>query len=176
MPSLLCRIKLSAPVVRAAAVVALVGAPYFISPLTEARAGGVDRTQTQLQQGSFRLAGAESAHSNSESIEQRISDLHKTLKITRDQETMWSAVTQVMRDNVNVMQKMVAERKALAPQNITAIDDLRSYESFTKAHADGLKKLIVVFEVLYNSMPNTQQKIADQVFQKFGLKGARLHG
>jgi protein CpxP len=63
------------------------------------------------------------------------------------------------------------------PQNMTAVDDLKMYQKFAQAHVDGLKNLISSFETLYNSMPDAQKKIADQVFKRTsGRSGAPSRG
>jgi saccharopine dehydrogenase-like NADP-dependent oxidoreductase len=176
MPSLLRRLTFSAPVVRPFAIMALLGVTSLISPVTAARADPADHAPIELQQSSSRQAGSEAARSKAETVEQRISNLHAALKISREQESEWNAVAQAMRENASIMQKLVADRKAQAPRGMSAVEDLKSYERFTQAHADGLKNLISAFEILYSSMPAAQQKIADQVFEKFGRKGARSHG
>ena len=38
------------------------------------------------------------------------------------------------------------------------------YQKFAQAHVDGLKNLIASFDKLYAGMPDTQKKIADEVF------------
>ena len=56
---------------------------------------------------------------------------------------------------------------------MTAVDDLKSYGQFAQAHVDGLKGLTASFETLYNSMPDAQKKVADQVFQNRHEKAGR---
>ena len=51
---------------------------------------------------------------------------------------------------------------------MTAVEDLKTYEDFTKAHLDGMKNLRSSFESLYKAMPDDQKKNADKVFQSFG--------
>ena len=102
-----------------------------------------------------------------ETLERRISMLHEELKITPDQETDWAAVAQVMRANETAMQKLIAERKIVAPSGANALDDLMTYEKFNRAHVEGLKDLISSFGTLYNAMPESQKMIADHVFQKY---------
>lgn len=117
-------------------------------------------------------ASAEHSH-HYETVDQRIDSLHKSLKITADEETAWSAVALAMRDNEAAMQKLVATNNAQSAQRISAVDDLKIYESFTQAHVDGLKNLIASFQTLYSAMPDAQKEIADGVFQRFGHKGAK---
>ena len=97
-------------------------------------------------------------------VEARIKTLHAQLKINSGEETQWQAVAQVMRDNASAVGSLVEQRKAQAGQ-MTAVDDLKSYEAITDAHADGLKKLIPAFETLYASMSDDQKKTADTLFQ-----------
>lgn len=114
---------------------------------------------------------ASTAHeSKAETVEQRIVKLHKQLKITADEEESWSHVAQAMRDNAAAMEKLVADEKTAHPvgQSVSALEDLKTYEAFTQAHVDGLKNLIAAFGTLYDSMPDAQKKVADQVFAAAG--------
>ena len=106
-----------------------------------------------------------------ESVEQRITSLHKSLKITADQEPAWAVVALVMRDNVKAMQALYATREADSSTKTTAVDALKSYQALAQAHVDGLKNLIPAFETLYGTMPPDQKAIADRVFQQFSHKG-----
>jgi hypothetical protein len=74
------------------------------------------------------------------------------------------------------MQKLAADNTVQAPQSMTAVDDLKTYQKFAQAHVDGLKNLTSSFETLYNSMPDPQKKVADQVFQSSRHQGASSHG
>jgi hypothetical protein len=109
-----------------------------------------------------------------ETLELRIARLHGSLKITPDEETKWSAVAQVMRDNEANMQHLVSERRADAAHQLTAVEDLKLYEHFNQTHVDGLKNLIVSFETLYAAMPSSQQAVADGVFRHFGGRDRSL--
>jgi protein CpxP len=148
------------------AVAALLGAGLLAAPLTSARAA----TATAQP------AAAKSTTSHQETVEQRITSLHKSLKITPDEEANWNAVAQVMRDNAAAMDKLATEREAAATQPMTAVDDLNEYQKFAQAHVDGLKNLIAAFDTLYGSMPDPQKKIADQVFGNFRHQAAQAHG
>jgi hypothetical protein len=106
-----------------------------------------------------------------ETVDQRITRLHAALMITPDEETDWSGVADVIRGNDAAMRKMVAVRNAEPASDINAIDDLKNYERFNRAHLDGLKDLIVSFQTLYTAMPVSQQHVADRVLVKFRRKG-----
>jgi hypothetical protein len=110
-----------------------------------------------------------------ETLDQRISSLHAALKITPAEETDWTKVADVMRRNEDAMQKMVADRKAQVPHELTAVQDLKTYQKFTEAHADGLTDLIASFETLYTEMPDDQKLVADHVFAHFGHDRPTMH-
>jgi protein CpxP len=109
--------------------------------------------------------------SKSETVDQRITSLKAALKITPDQESKWKDVATAMRDNATAMDKLVQEKKPKMA-TMTAVEDLKTYEDFTKAHLDGMKNLRSSFETLYKAMPDDQKKNADTVFQSFGGKSA----
>jgi len=112
-------------------------------------------------------AAAAATSSKPETVEQRITELKTALKIKPDQEAKWNKVATAMRENAAAMDKLVKEKRAKA-DNMTAVDDLKTYQDFTQAHLDGLKNLTSSFKALYESMPADQKKNADQVFQAFG--------
>jgi protein CpxP len=112
-------------------------------------------------------AAAAATSSKPETVEQRIATLKTSLKIAPDQEKKWDAVAQAMRDNATAMDKLVQDKKPKMA-TMTAVEDLKTYEEFTKAHLDGMKNLRSSFESLYDSMNDAQKKNADQVFQSFG--------
>jgi len=113
-------------------------------------------------------------HATKETLDARIASLHGSLKITPAEETKWSAVAQVMRDNEADMQRLVSERRADAAHQLTAVEDLKVYEHFNQTHVDGLKNLISSFETLYAAMPSSQQAVADGVFRHFGGRDRSL--
>ncbi len=97
-------------------------------------------------------------------VEARIKELHDKLKITSDQETLWSSVTKEMRDHAKVAQSLIDTRNSTAAQ-MTAIDDLKSYANIAQLHADGMKEFLGVFTPLYTAMSDAQKKNADSVFR-----------
>jgi hypothetical protein len=159
MPYLTHPIALRAPFVRSVAIAALLGATMLATPLTAAWAQSA-APQTVAATGATETKG--------ETVEQRITTLHGSLKITPDEETQWNGVAQAMRENAAAMDKLVATNRTTPPQNMTAVDDLKTYQQLAQAHVDGLKNLTSAFSTLYNAMPDAQKKNADQVFQTSG--------
>src|ERR1700687_1800700 len=149
-------IAVSAPIVRSVAIAALMGSTMLATPFAVARAEQAVAPHNQ--------AAAGATESKGESVEQRITNLHAALKITADQGTQWNAVAQAMRENATSMDKLVAATRTTPPQNMSAVDDLKSYQKVAQAHVDGLKNLISSFEKLYAAMPDAQKKVADGVF------------
>lgn len=162
---------------RSFALAALMGATMLAFPLV-ARAGTVDNATLQMAQAPAPQSpvGAAATATKGETVEQRITSLHSALKITPDEETKWNAVAEAMRENASNMDKMVAEDRATAPRDMTAVDDLTMYQKFAQAHVDGLKNLISSFSSLYSAMPDNQKKTADQVFQSSHQTAAAGHG
>jgi LTXXQ motif family protein len=99
-------------------------------------------------------------------VETRIGDLHRNLRITKDQEPLWHDVAQAMRDEAHTADAFFKDRAAHG-KTMTAVEDLNSYQEFMQARADGLKKVATAFQALYESMPDDQKKNADAVFRKF---------
>jgi protein CpxP len=157
----------SAPFPRTVAIAVLMGAAMIAIPPGTARADAAPVAAIQLAQAAAPQAPASNAATKPkrETVEQRITKLHKALKITPDEEPKWSAVAQAMRDNAANMEKLVAAKRTTPPQNMTAMDDLKMYQEFARAHVDGLNNLVVSFEALYVTMPDAQKKLADEVFR-----------
>lgn len=172
------KFAMPSPFARSVAVAALLGATMLASPLTAARADSASNTPGQVTQGAVPQAkvAAGAMATKAETVEQRITSLHAALKITPPEEADWTSVAQAMRENAAAMQKLVADNTVQAPQGMTAVDDLKTYQKFAQAHVDGLKNLTSSFDTLYNSMPDTQKKVADQVFQSSRHQGASSHG
>jgi periplasmic protein CpxP/Spy len=177
MSSFSFRIARPVPVTRSIAVAALLGATMLAGPLSVARAAPAINVPIQLAQAVVPAAVAppavtpltpSAAATKAESVEERISSLHTALNITPNEESDWNGVAKAMRDNAAAMQKLAADKHAQAPDSVTAVDDLKTYEKFARAHVAGLKTLTSSFEKLYASMPDPQKKVADQVFLNFG--------
>src|SRR5947209_11210415 len=159
MPSFTRPLTIWMPLVRPAAMAALLSTTMLLSPLTAARA------QTPTPQP---VAATGAAETKGETVEKRITDLHAALKVTADEESKWNGVAQAMRENAAAMDKLVASSRTKPPKDMTAVEDLQTYQKFAQAHVDGLKNLTAAFSTLYDAMPDTQKKIADQVFLTSG--------
>lgn len=147
------------------AVVALTGALMAGTPsLTRAEDAPVPTTQTAMTNVS--TAKVLDKATTKDRVEKRIATLHTKLMISKEQETNWSGVADAMRANEEATNALIIERHNNAA-TMSAIDDLKSYEAIAKAHVDGLDKVIVAFEPLYDSMSDDQKKNADNVFGKF---------
>jgi periplasmic protein CpxP/Spy len=170
-------IVIPAPYVRSFAITALMGATILATPLTAALADGARNAPIQLAQAaaSRDQTTAATAETKAETVEQRISTLHAELEITAGEEADWNNVAQAMRANAAAMQKLIAENPVGDLQTMTAVEDLKTYGKFAQAHVDGLKSLTASFETLYDSMPDAQKKVADQVFQNRHREGTPAH-
>jgi hypothetical protein len=120
---------------------------------TDAASGAVDTQSAAAQRGEQRAG-----------IDALIDHLHDSLKITAEQEPLWHGVTEVMRENAATMSRLAQER-AEHSQTATALDDLQSYAEISEAHAAGTKRMILVFQALYDGMSPGQKNAADAEFR-----------
>lgn len=118
------------------------------------------------------FAADKEAHENHTEV--RIKDLHEKLKITPEQEDLWSKVAQVMLDEAKNMDALAQTRFEHA-KTLTAIDDLKSYGEIADAHAAGIKKLTPVFTDLYNALSDSQKQEADILFREGVNKHKKGH-
>ena len=160
-------IAMSGPFARSVAMAALMGATMLASPPTAARAETAPGAVMRLAQSdnSQTRAAAGATEAKGETVEQRIRNLQRALRITSDQEPKWNAVAQAMRENAIKMDTLIADSRKTPPQDMTAVDDLISYQKHAQAHVDGLKNLIASFKTLYDAMPDGQKRNADDVFR-----------
>ena len=104
-----------------------------------------------------------------ERVERRIAELHAQLHITAAEQQQWDQFAQVMRDNAREMDQIFTQR-AQQYESMNAIQNMQSYERIAETHAQQLQKLVPAFQNLYNSMPDQQKQIADQVFRASAAK------
>jgi protein CpxP len=145
-------------IVRSFAVATLVGTTLFAGAIAPASA---QDTKAKAP------AAAAATSSKPETVEERITTLKTALKITPAQETNWNGVATAMRENAGAMETLVKSKRAKTG-DMTAMDDLLTYQDFSQARLDGLKNLTSAFRTLYEAMPDAQKKIADTVFQSYG--------
>ena len=147
-------VRSAAPVV----VMAVFLAAIFFTWANPSMAASTDQTSP-----------AKVRRSHLERTESRIKDLENALKITPAQQGLWTALTQVMKDNAKTLEDLIKAR-ADKSKNMNAVEDLKSYSQYSEANVEGLKKFIPAFEALYNSMSDEQKKNADVLF-KMGRHG-----
>lgn len=99
-----------------------------------------------------------------EHTEARIVELQGALKITGDQEPLWSNLTLVMRDNAKNMDALTKDR-AENQKTMNAVERMKFHSQITEARSDQLKKFIPPFEALYTSLSDEQKKTADTLFR-----------
>ena len=171
------------PSMRVSAAAAILGAIVFAVPVHAASPSDIPQAPVQVaassSSGSVAPASspetmaAPAAESPSRSaVENRIKELHQKLKITHAEEPKWDAVAQVMRENAQTMESMQKQRAADA-KSMDAVGVVRSYAEVVQAHEDVIKKFIPAFEDLYNSMSDSQKKVADSMFRTRARSEAR---
>ncbi len=107
-------------------------------------------------------------------VDQRINELHAQLHITQAQEGQWHKFAQVMRSNAREMDAAVQQR-AEKFDTMTAVQNMQSYAKLAEAHAEHMKRLVRAFDNLYNILPESQRKLADNVFRARAEAHAQQH-
>jgi protein CpxP len=95
-------------------------------------------------------------------VEANIASLRQKIQITPAQETQFSAVANVMRENA----RAEASAAHQPPANATAVDDLRAEVQYDEVELAGLKRLLPALEALYSTLSPAQKKTADAVFRQ----------
>ena len=99
-----------------------------------------------------------------EHTEARIKQLQDALKITEEQEPLWSNLTLVMRDNAKNMDALTKDR-AETLKTMNSVEQMKFQSQIAEARVDQLKRFIPPYEALYNSMSDEQKKVADALFR-----------
>jgi periplasmic protein CpxP/Spy len=99
-----------------------------------------------------------------ERVERRISELHAQLRITPAEQQQWDRFAGVMRENARDMDQTLIHRAQQFP-SMNAVQNMQSYEQMAEIHARHLQKLVPAFQSLYDTMPDQQKRLADQVFR-----------
>jgi periplasmic protein CpxP/Spy len=111
------------------------------------------------------MAGHQVPGKNAEErVEHRIKELHTRLQITPAEESQWNQFAQVMRDNARDMDQAFMQRAQQFP-TMSAVQNMQSYEQIAEDHARRVQKLVPAFQALYDTMPDQQKQLADQVFR-----------
>ena len=109
-----------------------------------------------------------------ERVEQRIKELYSQLRITPAERSQWDQFAQVMRANARDMDQAWLQRVDNF-QSLNAVQNMQSYEQIAEQHAQHVQKLVLAFQNLYNSMPDKQKQLADQVFRANAERQAQTH-
>jgi protein CpxP len=99
-----------------------------------------------------------------ERVEHRVNELRAQLRITSAEQQQWDRFAEVMRGNAREMDQVLMQR-AQQFQSMNALQNMQSYEQVAEAHAQHVQKLVSAFQDLYNTMPDEQKRLADQVFR-----------
>lgn len=164
-------IKLTDPIARCLAATTFLAVTVVATPsLAQTSPPGTMLAQAAPQAPAGQPA-ARARTSRVDRVETRIKQLHDQLHITAAQEPQWNGVAQAMRDDAASMQAVIAKRRQNRGQ-MSAVDDLRSYEEVAETHVAGLQKLIPAFQALYDTMSPEQKKNADTAFSRQGRRRA----
>lgn len=142
---------------RTVAALGLAGVVLALPPAGAVAAGA----ELQLAQAGKPVA-APAAGARDAQTERQIADLRNRLHITPAQQPQFDAFVKVMQQNTEematVMQKYAPGRQS------NALDQLRAQANAAATQAEGLKRLVPVFQALYESFSAQQKRTADEVF------------
>ncbi len=108
-----------------------------------------------------------------EAVAQRIDALHRRLRITQAEQTLWDQFADTMLRNALDSEGRFRARQAQPAPG--AADGLAERAQAAQARADMLQHLSASFRALYESMPPDQRLLADQVFRQAQRQEGR-HG
>ncbi|MCK9389944.1 MAG: Spy/CpxP family protein refolding chaperone [Syntrophales bacterium] len=105
-----------------------------------------------------------------EYTEAQIKQLQAELNITKDQEELWTNLTQVMRDNAKEMDTFFTKARAENAKNMNAVERMKFQSQITETQSAQLNRLIPPFEAFYASLSDEQKKSTDMIFRtgKYG--------
>jgi hypothetical protein len=98
-------------------------------------------------------------------VEQRIQTLKTQLAITPQQEQVWDAFAQKMRDNAAATDRL-AQQRASAIASLNAVDNMRSYAHIAHDYAANADRLTAAFESLYAALSPAQKQTADTLLRQ----------
>jgi periplasmic protein CpxP/Spy len=151
--------------IAAFAVAAVVSLPAAaLAQATQSPATQTTTPQPPASAASPMASHAVTGKNAEERVEQHIKQLHAQLRITPAEEPQWNQFAEVMRENAREMDQAYMQRAEQFP-TMNALQNMQSYAQLAEEHAEHVKKLIPAFEALYNSMPEQQKQLADQVFR-----------
>ncbi len=96
--------------------------------------------------------------------EAQIKQLQEGLNINDDQKELWNNLIQAMRENAKDMDALTKDRTEKT-MTMNALEHLKFHIQLSEAHLAQLKKFILPFEALYNSMTDEQKQITDAIME-----------
>jgi hypothetical protein len=96
-------------------------------------------------------------------VEERIAEIHATLKITAAQQPQFDGFASVMRENAKAMDTSFRHR-VTGMSTMNAADNMQSYADVSMQHAQGMQKMVPAFRALYTVLSAEQKRAADETF------------
>ncbi|MFH1134520.1 MAG: Spy/CpxP family protein refolding chaperone [Pseudomonadota bacterium] len=142
----------------------------LFSPMTVTLLMVIFLSAAFLVNASFSLAGSTTTKGSPTEITtavdyatNRIERLHAALKITADQKEPWDNLAAIMLENAKEMDERTKDR-IVTPKPMNAVEEMKLHYEIFQINLEQQKKLIPVFEALYNSLSDQQKEIADVIF------------
>jgi hypothetical protein len=101
-------------------------------------------------------------------VEGRIAFLKTELKITADQEPLWQAFAEAIRNESRTMADMSKQMPGMmAPSSLP--ERLERHESMLHAHLDHLRQIRTALQPLYQALDEDQRRTADELIMPMAM-------
>jgi hypothetical protein len=124
--------------------------------------GGMGPGMMDWSQSGQAMCSAMASH-----IDGHLAFIKAELKITQDQESLWSGYAAAARDNANAMiahcTTMMSQRGS-GSSKVSLPDRLDQHEQFMAAQLDALRSMNKALKPLYAALSDNQKQAADQLF------------
>lgn len=118
-------------------------------------------------------------------LDGRIAMIKTSLQLTPDQEKLWPAVEQAMRDNAAIRAKAMADHAAAVgkdtgqdqqPARSDPVTRLEKMSKMASEHAAAAQKLAVALKPLYATLTDPQKAVAEFILEPQGHGHGAGHG
>jgi LTXXQ motif family protein len=106
--------------------------------------------------------------------QQRLTELHNTLRITGREQPAWNQFAETALGNARTLDQLYRQRAESLP-TMNAVENLRSFGQIQSQQAANIQRALPAFENLYSQLSPAQRQTADQMFRNWMYRyGARV--
>ena len=97
-------------------------------------------------------------------MQRQLDRLHRQLKLTQAQEAAWAQFADTTLGNVRQIDDLYKDR-AQHFEAMSAIDNVKNYQTIIQREAEGLGRRAVALQALYDALSPEQKQAADRFFR-----------